>query len=58
MPRPYESDGKGLSGLAEAVLGLPLDKRDQMSDWDKRPLTKEQVSVLATPTRPKSLACI
>ncbi len=41
--RPYSTESKGLGGLVEAIFGLPLDKRDQMSDWDRRPLTKEQM---------------
>ena len=38
-----QTQRKGLSGLADMVLGKPLDKRDQISDWGRRPLTKEQV---------------
>ncbi len=45
--RPYETEEKGLSGLCESYLGLPLDKRDQMSDWDKRPLSEDQISYAA-----------
>ena len=40
---PGSSHHKGLSGLAHKLLGKPLDKRDQISDWTRRPLTKEQV---------------
>lgn len=32
----------GLSHLAKAVLGKPLDKAVRMSDWSKRPLTPRQ----------------
>uniref|UniRef100_A0A7S2ZJZ0 3'-5' exonuclease domain-containing protein n=1 Tax=Rhodosorus marinus TaxID=101924 RepID=A0A7S2ZJZ0_9RHOD len=35
--------GTGLSGAAQATLGLPLDKSMQVSDWAQRPLTSEQV---------------
>lgn len=40
---PFSTDLKGLAGLTEMVLGKPLDKRDQISDWGRRPLTNEQV---------------
>ena len=40
---PRQTQRKGLSGLADMVLGKALDKRDQISDWGRRPLTKEQV---------------
>ena len=42
---PGTSHHKGLSGLAHKLLGKPLDKRDQISDWTRRPLTKEQVQL-------------
>jgi hypothetical protein len=42
-PHLIESGRAGLSGLTESVFGKPLDKKDQMSDWDKRPLTENQV---------------
>ena len=31
---------RGLSRMAEIFLEKPLDKRQQISDWDKRPLTQ------------------
>lgn len=34
---------KGLSNLVEAVLGAPLEKSQQASDWGNRPLTRAQV---------------
>ena len=34
----------GLNRLVETVLGSPLDKSQQVSDWSLRPLTTEQVS--------------
>ena len=43
VDRPFATDRGGLAGLVEAVLGRPLDKRDQMSDWDKRPLSANQL---------------
>eukprot|EP00793_Prasinoderma_coloniale_P004000 PRCOL_00006842-RA len=33
---------RGLSGLARATLGAPLDKRQQCSDWEDRPLSSAQ----------------
>ncbi|GBG88387.1 hypothetical protein CBR_g47086 [Chara braunii] len=37
----------GLSALSEVCLGLPLDKRWQMSDWEKRPLSQNQLEYAA-----------
>eukprot|EP00066_Takifugu_rubripes_P026856 XP_011616122.1 PREDICTED: exonuclease mut-7 homolog isoform X2 [Takifugu rubripes] len=34
---------KGLSLLVQQVLGRPLDKREQMSNWKKRPLRASQI---------------
>jgi len=34
---------KGLSLLVQHVLGKPLDKTEQMSNWEKRPLREEQI---------------
>ncbi|KAG9472564.1 hypothetical protein GDO78_018843 [Eleutherodactylus coqui] len=34
---------KGLSLLVKDVLGKPLDKTDQLSNWDRRPLREDQV---------------
>ena len=34
---------RGFSGLVEQVLGQPLDKSEQVSDWTQRPLSKSQV---------------
>lgn len=38
----YSSENRGLSGFVESLFGLPLDKRDQISHWDKRPLSESQ----------------
>ena len=35
------------SGLATAVLGLPLDKSEQMANWEARPLTARQQNYAA-----------
>lgn len=37
----------GLSGLCDAVLGRPMDKRPRMSDWERRPLTSAQMRYAA-----------
>ncbi|XP_056393709.1 exonuclease mut-7 homolog [Hyla sarda] len=34
---------KGLSLLVKDVLGKPLDKKEQLSNWDKRPLRENQI---------------
>lgn len=34
---------RGLSGLCRATLGLPLSKRMQCSNWEARPLSREQM---------------
>ncbi|XP_017786013.1 PREDICTED: exonuclease mut-7 homolog [Nicrophorus vespilloides] len=41
---PFESEnGSGLSSLVQATLGLPLNKADQFSNWEKRPLRQSQI---------------
>ncbi|XP_072489220.1 exonuclease mut-7 homolog isoform X3 [Notamacropus eugenii] len=39
-PRQAE---KGLSLLVQNLLGKPLDKTEQLSNWEKRPLREEQI---------------
>lgn len=44
----YEDKGirqpeKGLSLLVQHILGKPLDKTEQLSNWEKRPLREEQI---------------
>ena len=43
-PRLKHAAKKGLSALAEATLGVAIDKRCQASDWQQRPLSDAQVS--------------
>ena len=38
-----KSEEKGLSELVRMVMGKPLDKSQQMSDWEKRPLRESQI---------------
>ncbi|KFP87855.1 putative exonuclease mut-7, partial [Acanthisitta chloris] len=40
--------GKGLSLLVQHVLGKPLDKTEQLSNWEKRPLREEQILYAAS----------
>lgn len=39
----WRKPASGLSSLAERYLGKPLDKSQQLSDWERRPLRKEQM---------------
>ncbi|XP_067328012.1 exonuclease mut-7 homolog isoform X2 [Anolis sagrei] len=39
---------RGLSLLVQEVLGRPLDKAEQLSNWEKRPLREEQLLYAAS----------
>lgn len=43
LKKTFPTTASGLSGLVESLFQKPLNKMDQMSDWDKRPLTENQV---------------
>lgn len=45
---PKSKRAGGLSGLCTAVLGKPLDKDLQQSDWAARPLSREQIEYACT----------
>mmetsp|Transcript_41826 Transcript_41826/g.112035 ORF Transcript_41826/g.112035 Transcript_41826/m.112035 type:complete len:138 (+) Transcript_41826:67-480(+) len=40
---PVQVETGGLSRLVQQVLGLPLDKTEQTSDWETRPLSQSQM---------------
>lgn len=45
-PKPNAENGQpitgGLAGVVTTYLGCTLNKRQQISNWEKRPLTEEQ----------------
>ena len=40
-------DVKGLSGVVQFFLGKPLNKSQQLSDWNSRPLSDQQLEYAA-----------
>lgn len=42
------SDRRGLSSLVAKYLGKPLDKSQQLSDWERRPLRVDQIRYAGT----------
>ncbi|XP_062447057.1 exonuclease mut-7 homolog isoform X3 [Rhea pennata] len=46
--RVFRQPERGLSLLVQHVLGKPLDKTEQLSNWEKRPLREEQILYAAS----------
>uniref|UniRef100_A0A8C4Y136 Exonuclease 3'-5' domain containing 3 n=1 Tax=Gopherus evgoodei TaxID=1825980 RepID=A0A8C4Y136_9SAUR len=46
--RGFRQSERGLSLLVQHVLGKPLDKTEQLSNWEKRPLREEQILYAAS----------
>ncbi|NXA40487.1 MUT7 Exonuclease, partial [Eudromia elegans] len=46
--RAFRQPERGLSLLVQHVLGKPLDKTEQLSNWEKRPLREEQILYAAS----------
>ena len=42
-PAAVATPGKGLSELVRLCVGRPLDKQQQLSDWERRPLRLNQI---------------
>ena len=47
LGRTKKSGQMGLSKLCEAILGLPLDKSERVSNWSLRPLRRSQLEYAA-----------
>ncbi|XP_056648131.1 exonuclease mut-7 homolog [Diorhabda sublineata] len=47
LPFEVQKGGPSLSTLVQHCLGLPLDKSEQFSNWEKRPLRESQIMYAA-----------
>ncbi|KAJ8924964.1 hypothetical protein NQ315_001129 [Exocentrus adspersus] len=47
LPHEVQQGGPSLSTLVHHCLGRPLDKSDQFSNWEKRPLRESQIEYAA-----------
>ncbi|CAH2104601.1 unnamed protein product [Euphydryas editha] len=47
LPSDSESGGNSLSSLVQACFGLPLEKAEQCSNWELRPLRSTQIHYAA-----------
>ncbi|XP_045765586.1 exonuclease mut-7 homolog [Maniola jurtina] len=44
---PSDNEGNSLSSLVQACFGVPLEKAEQCSNWELRPLRKTQINYAA-----------
>lgn len=54
----YPNVGKGLSEICGTMLGKPLDKAEQCSDWEQRPLRAAQVFDVLLPHGASPTTCV
>ena len=54
---PYEMRREGLTKLVKECFNKSLDNSQQLSDWEKRPLTAEQITYAGTSCAHISTTC-